>query len=174
MYDMPGAIKKAASMNSRPKAPSSHRQAKEGSLLKAPLRKDVGLLILSLEQADLAGPGLFKVSDAAAQIADVYQRLGDYQRGPHNWGYVATVTPQQPDPVPIPRGKVVGGSSAINGQVLLLGLPEDYDDWAAWGNEEWTFTKVLRYFRKLETDLDFRGDFHGSDGPVPVPDARVG
>ena len=63
---------------------------------------------------------------------------------------------------------MIGGSSAINGQVLLRGLPEDYDDWAAWGNDEWAFTKVLPYFRKLETDLDFRGDFHGSDGPIPV------
>ncbi len=88
--------------------------------------------------------------------------------GPHNWGYVATVTSQQPDPIPIPRGKVVGGSSAINGQILFRGLPEDYDNWAVWGNDEWAFTKVLPYFRKLETDAEFRGDFHGSDGPIPV------
>ena len=88
--------------------------------------------------------------------------------GSHNWGYTATVTAQQPEPIPIPRGKVIGGSSAINGQVLLRGIPEDYDKWAAWGNDEWSFTKVLPYFRKLETDQDFRGDFHGSNGPNPV------
>jgi len=54
--------------------------------------------------------------------------------------------------MPVPRGKVVGGSSAINGQVFLRGVPEDYDNWAALGNDEWTFQKVLPYFKKAETD----------------------
>jgi len=87
--------------------------------------------------------------------------------GPHSWDYKAQVTPEQPN-LTIPRGKATGGSSAINGQVLFRGIPEDYDGWAAMGNDEWAFTKVLPYFNKLETDLDFSGDFHGSDGPVPV------
>ena len=87
--------------------------------------------------------------------------------GPHSWDYVAQVTSEQPN-LTIPRGKATGGSSAINGQVLFRGIPEDYDSWAAMGNDEWSFTKVLPYFNKLETDLDFSGDFHGSTGPVPV------
>lgn len=88
--------------------------------------------------------------------------------GPHNWGYEAQVTPQQPN-LTIPRGKATGGSSAINGQVLYRGIPEDYDRWAEWGNDEWAFTSVLRYFNKMEHDLDFPGgDFHGNEGPIPV------
>ena len=88
--------------------------------------------------------------------------------GPHNWGYTAQLTPEQPELI-IPRGKATGGSSAVNGQVLFRGIPEDYDRWAEWGNDEWGFTKVLPYFNKLETDLDFSGDdFHGTNGPVPV------
>ena len=88
--------------------------------------------------------------------------------GPHNWGYTAKITEDQTELV-IPRGKATGGSSAVNGQVLFRGIPEDYDRWAEWGNDEWSFTRVLPYFNKLETDLDFGGDdFHGSDGPVPV------
>ena len=88
--------------------------------------------------------------------------------GPHNWGYTAKITEDQTELV-IPRGKATGGSSAVNGQVLFRGIPEDYDRWAEWGNDEWGFTRVLPYFNKLETDLDFGGDdFHGSDGPVPV------
>jgi choline dehydrogenase len=87
--------------------------------------------------------------------------------GPHNWGYEAQVTPQQTK-LTIPRGKATGGSSAVNGQVLYRGIPEDYDNWAKWGNDEWSFVSVLPYFRKMETDMDFGGDFHGSDGPVPV------
>ena len=88
--------------------------------------------------------------------------------GPHNWGYTARLTAEQDDLI-IPRGKATGGSSAVNGQVLFRGIPEDYDRWAEWGNDEWGFTNVLPYFNKLETDLDFGGDdFHGSNGPVPV------
>ena len=88
--------------------------------------------------------------------------------GPHNWDYTAQITEEQTELV-IPRGKATGGSSAVNGQVLFRGIPEDYDRWAEWGNDEWSFTSVLPYFNKLETDLDFGGDdFHGSDGPVPV------
>ena len=48
--------------------------------------------------------------------------------GPHSWDYVAQVTPEQPN-LTIPRGKATGGSSAINGQVLFRGIPEDYDGW---------------------------------------------
>jgi len=89
--------------------------------------------------------------------------------GNHSWGYLATATPRQTDPIIIPRGKTTGGSSSINGQVLFRGIPQDYDNWAEWGNTEWAFTNVLPYFKKLENDLDFPGgDFHGNDGPIPV------
>ena len=89
--------------------------------------------------------------------------------GPYSWDFRARGTPVQTEPIIIPRGKATGGSSAINGQVLFRGVPEDYDNWAEWGNDEWSFTKVLPYFRKMETDLDFPGgDFHGNDGPIPV------
>ncbi len=88
--------------------------------------------------------------------------------GPHSWAYRGHITEEQPD-LEIPRGKATGGSSAINGQVLFRGIPEDYDRWAEWGNNEWNFTSCLPYFNKMETDLDFGGDdFHGSNGPVPV------
>ena len=88
--------------------------------------------------------------------------------GPHSWDYRARITDEQ-DNLTIPRGKATGGSSAINGQVLFRGIPEDYDRWSEWGNDEWSFVNCLPYFNKLETDLDFGGDdFHGSDGPVPV------
>jgi choline dehydrogenase len=68
----------------------------------------------------------------------------------------------------IARGKLIGGSGSVNGQVFLRGLPEDYDGWAKQGNDEWSFLNVLPFFRKLETDLDIRDDFHGTDGPIPV------
>ena len=87
--------------------------------------------------------------------------------GPHNWGYTARVTSEQPA-LQVPRGRATGGSSAVNGQVFYRGIPDDYDTWAVMGNDEWGFTDVLPYFRKMETDRDFGGDFHGSDGPIPI------
>ena len=86
----------------------------------------------------------------------------------YTWGYEARAVPGR-EPFRLPRGKVTGGSSAINGQVWFRGIPEDFDEWAEAGNDGWSFLDVLPYFRKSETDLDFPGDdFHGSDGPIPV------
>ena len=67
-----------------------------------------------------------------------------------------------------PAGRVVGGSSAVNTAIALRGVPEDYDDWAALGNDEWSWQHVLPYFRRLERDLDFADEFHGRDGPLPI------
>ena len=86
----------------------------------------------------------------------------------YTWGYEASAVPGR-EPFRLPRGKVTGGSSAINGQVWFRGIPEDFDEWANAGNDGWSYIDVLPYFRKSETDLDFSGDdFHGSDGPIPV------
>ena len=63
---------------------------------------------------------------------------------------------------------MLGGSSAINGQTFIRGAPEDFDTWASWRNDEWSYVKVLPYFRQIENDADFRDDFHGTNGPVPV------
>ncbi|HEX4335081.1 MAG TPA: GMC family oxidoreductase N-terminal domain-containing protein [Polyangiaceae bacterium] len=69
---------------------------------------------------------------------------------------------------PLPRGKVVGGSSAVNTCIALRGQPEDYDEWAALGLSEWDFDACLPAFKKLEHDLDFSDDFHGTSGPIPI------
>ena len=85
----------------------------------------------------------------------------------HLWGYLAQATDRQ-GPTPLPRGKVVGGTSAVNGQVFLRALPADFARWTAAGNDGWSFDDVLPAFRAVETDLDFRNDWHGSTGPVQV------
>ena len=91
---------------------------------------------------------------------------------PFNWSYEARGSAHQSRPMEIARGRVIGGSGSVNGQVFLRGLPEDYDSWAEQGNAEWSYVNVLPFFRKLETDLDVRDDFHGSDGPIPVRRVR--
>ena len=55
--------------------------------------------------------------------------------GPHTWQYTGRLTAEQHN-LAIPRGRVTGGSSAVNGQVFFRGIPEDYDRWAEWGNDE--------------------------------------
>ena len=85
----------------------------------------------------------------------------------HNWKYTARGTNEAE--IDVPRGKITGGSSSINGTVFLRGLPQDFDKWVEWGNDEWDFQKLLPYMNKLETDLTYKedpGDFHGADGPI--------
>ena len=135
-----------------------------GCVLANRLSEDSDKTVLLLE----AGPDYPDFERLPIDLKDGYN-VWRSAYGDHNWGYTATATPLQPERIQIPRGRATGGSSAINGQVLFRGVPEDYDNWAAWGNDEWSFTSVLPYFRKLENDLDFPGgDFHGNEGPIPV------
>ena len=85
----------------------------------------------------------------------------------HNWKYTAKSTAKGPT-MDVPRGKVTGGTSAINGQVFLRAIPEDFEYWVSVGNDEWSYEQVLPYYRKLETDTDFSDDFHGTEGPIIV------
>ena len=87
---------------------------------------------------------------------------------PYNWSFTGKGSALRYENVAVPRGKVVGGTSTINGQVFLSGVPDDYDNWVAQGNDEWSYIKCLPYFRKLETDTDITDGFHGFNGPVPV------
>jgi choline dehydrogenase len=84
----------------------------------------------------------------------------------HDWGLVAEATPGRE--ISYPRGKVVGGCSAINATIALRGSPQDFDGWVEAGNSEWSFEKVLPFYRKLENDQDFGGDFHGGNGPILI------
>jgi choline dehydrogenase len=67
-----------------------------------------------------------------------------------------------------PRGKVLGGSSAINAMVFVRGDPSDFDDWAALGNPGWGWADVLPYFKKLEAYSRGADQWRGDDGPMPV------
>ena len=66
------------------------------------------------------------------------------------------------------QGRVIGGTSSINGMVAVRGLPTDYDEWEERGAAGWNWDGVLPYFKRLETDQNFHGPLHGSDGPVPL------
>jgi choline dehydrogenase len=71
-----------------------------------------------------------------------------------------------------PRGKVLGGSSSINGLLYVRGQHEDYDRWRQLGNSGWGYDDVLPYFKKAEDQQRGADDFHGVGGPLPVSDSR--
>src|SRR5215813_11091669 len=135
-----------------------------GCVLATRLTEDPQRSVLLLE----VGPDYTTFEHYPDDLKYGYDQTASAIDAPHNWSFVGIPTPQQGASMPVPRGRVVGGSSAINGQVFLRGVPENYDNWAALGNDEWAFRKVLPYFRKAETDTDIRDDLHGSDGPIPV------
>jgi choline dehydrogenase len=83
--------------------------------------------------------------------------------------YVTTLTDHPKRHTQITRGAVVGGSGAVNGGYFCRGLPTDFDGWSLPG---WTWRDVLPHFRAIETDLDFAGPVHGSDGPIQVRRVR--
>ena len=132
-----------------------------GSILATRLTEDQSCHVLLLE----AGPDYPDFERLPEEVKYGYATEIDIMTSDHNWQFVAKSTDTAGEML-VPRGKVTGGSSAINGQVFLRGVPEDYDSWASLGNDQWGFQKLLPYFRQLETDMDFRDDFHGSDGPI--------
>jgi 5-(hydroxymethyl)furfural/furfural oxidase len=70
--------------------------------------------------------------------------------------------------VAFPQGRLLGGSSSIMGMWALRGVPADYDEWVAAGAAGWGWEDVLPYFCRLESDQDFAGPLHGTNGPVPI------
>jgi len=133
-----------------------------GAIVATRLSEDPQRSVLLLE----AGPDYPDIAQLPDEVKHGYATATDIMVSDHNWQFVGKAT-EKALPMLVPRGKVTGGSSAINGQVFLRGVPEDYDAWAAMGNEQWHFENCFQYFRKIETDTDFGdNDFHGSDGPI--------
>jgi len=129
-----------------------------GCVLAARLSEEPNRSVLLLE----AGPDYPDESLLPADIAS-----GLIPTVSHDWEY-ASESGLLGRSLPLPRARVVGGCSATNGTIALRGTPADYDDWAERGNSGWSFTDVLPFFRRLERDLDFDGEWHGSSGPIPI------
>ena len=72
-----------------------------------------------------------------------------------------------------PRGKALGGSSAINAMLYVRGHPSDYDDWANLGCDGWSWRDVLPYFRRAERNERGATRLHGGDGPLHVSNQRA-
>ncbi|HVA67927.1 MAG TPA: GMC oxidoreductase [Candidatus Binataceae bacterium] len=132
-----------------------------GAVLAARLSEDPDRNVLLLE----AGPDYRTIDETPN---DLLRTLVSFAE--HDWGWIAKATPQRE--IPFWRGKVTGGCSAINASVAIRGMPADFDQWAALGNDQWSFEKVLPFHRKLEHDVDFGGDVHGKSGPIWIERAK--
>ena len=133
-----------------------------GSVLAARLSEDPQRSVLLLE----AGPNFNAVGRIPAEIRHVGSLAAAVPGHRINWAFTGALTPELT--YSVPRGKIVGGSSSINGAYFVRAVPEDFERWVQAGNDAWSFEKVLPYYRKLEDDRDFGGPFHGTRGPVPV------
>ena len=86
-----------------------------------------------------------------------------------DWGYLSEPEPNCDDRTIIEhRGRVLGGSSSINGMVANRGNPKDYDQWASEGLTDWSYAHCLPYFRKMETYSGGGNDWRGDDGPQSI------
>jgi len=136
-----------------------------GCVLAARLSEDPALRVCLIEAGPSRGGAL--VSCPAGLAVTVPSRL-------YNWAF-------QTEPQAglngrrgyQPRGKVLGGSSAINAMVYIRGHPQDYDDWAALGNPGWGWDDVLPVFRATENNERLADAFHGRGGPLNVADLRT-
>ena len=91
-----------------------------------------------------------------------------------NWNYSADPSAGTADrPIHWPRGKVLGGSSSINGMLYVRGNPADFDGWAQMGCRGWSFDDVLPFFRKSEDYEPGDTEYRGRNGPLRVEDYRT-
>lgn len=138
-----------------------------GSVIASRLTEDERHEVVLIE----AGPDY---PDAAENPEVLPKPLRDGRKNSHyghDWKYVYRATDHKwwsAIAMGFPRGRVVGGSSAVNTCIALRGMPYDYDEWADLGLPEWSWEQCLPYFKKLETDLDFDNEWHGKTGPIPI------
>jgi choline dehydrogenase-like flavoprotein len=138
-----------------------------GAVLAARLSEDPECEVALLE----AGPD-YRSADAPAEMR-IANPAGIILAPEHlqmfSWPALKARRTELQQPMPYWRGRGLGGSSSINGQIAIRGMLEDFDLWARQGCTGWSGADVLPYFIKLEDDLDF-GDqpYHGRGGPIPV------
>ena len=134
-----------------------------GAPLAARLSEDPGRRVLLLE----AGPTPAGVRGFPAELLDPTTVQGAMPGHPANWSYLGHLTPDLP--YMIARGRILGGSTTLNGAYFVRARPADFDAWAEVAGPEWSYDAMLPVLRRLETDRDYgESDGHGSSGPMFV------
>jgi choline dehydrogenase len=129
-----------------------------GAVLAARLSQNPARTVLLLEAGRVYAPDAYP---AALLDAD---KIADPA---HDWGYTSRGTDQSPR-IPTPRGKVLGGSSAVNASVALRARPGDFAKWGEHGAEGWSFGDVLPAFKLLENTPTGDDAYHGRTGPLSI------
>ena len=133
-----------------------------GCVLASRLSEDPDVSVLLLE----AGPPDINQN---IHVPLGYLKLG---RTEIDWDYNSAPEPLCDNRrIPLPRGKVLGGSSSINAMVYIRGNRHDYDDWSVPG---WSWADLLPYFLKVEDNERGASEWHGAGGPLPVSEQRSG
>lgn len=134
-----------------------------GAVLAARLSEDRRREVVVLEAG--AAPG--SLEEFAPELLDGSTVQGAMPGHPANWSYLGHLTPELP--YTIARGRIIGGSSTINGGYFVRARPEDFARWSDAAGPDWSYERVLPVMRVLERDLDLgAGPFHGDAGPMPV------
>ena len=134
-----------------------------GATLAARLTEDPATTVLLLE----AGPDFTSAETPEhIQIPNPMRAIAD---DAFRWPTLLASRTTRQAPRLLWRGRAVGGSSTINGQIAIRGMPDDFDRWEAQGCTGWGWAAMLPYFRRLETDRNFPdAPYHGATGPIPV------
>ena len=140
-----------------------------GAALAARLSEDPSHRVVLLE----AGPAPRTADEFPAELLDASTVQGAMPGHPANWSYLGRLTPDLP--YTIARGRILGGSSSINGVYFVRARPEDFARWADAAGPDWAYERVLPVLRDLERDLDLgEGPVRGDAGPMPVRRAAQG
>jgi choline dehydrogenase len=135
-----------------------------GAIVAARLAEDPRVTVLLLEAGGsdrttwVRKPGMISLVQQVKQL-----------KARFDWGFSTAPQASLNDRrITYTRGKVVGGSSSVNGMIYLRGNKENYNDWASRGCEGWSFEDVLPFYKKLEDHEDGESDYHGAGGPIRV------
>ncbi|MFK0157732.1 mycofactocin system GMC family oxidoreductase MftG [Streptomyces sp. NPDC090493] len=140
-----------------------------GAALAARLSEDPGRRVLLLE----AGPVPSRPAAFAPELLDARLVPGAQPGHPAVQPYAVHLTPRRP--YTVVRGRVLGGSTTVNGGYFVRARREDFDRWSAAAGPVWSYDRMLPFLRALETDLDMGGSaLHGDRGPVRVRRTGLG
>jgi len=135
-----------------------------GAIVASRLAEDPDVSVLLLEAGGTDRTTLVRKPGMISLVQQVKQLKKRF-----DWGF--TTVPQRhldDRRIPYTRGKVLGGSSSVNGMLYVRGNEENYNEWAARGCEGWSFEDILPFFRKLENHEDGETAYHGAGGPIQV------
>ncbi len=132
-----------------------------GSVLAARLSEDADVSVLLLEAGGANTSVLVRMPLGAGQLIK--------EKSAYNWGFWSEAEPYMNNRrLWHPRGRGLGGSSAINGMIYIRGHARDYDQWRQMGLQGWSYADVLPYFKRAEAFQDGANAYHGGDGPLSV------